>query len=428
MGQWTKARIQLCGRFVADIDGSRIEDTLPGRIGRVLFAYLVLNRGRPLPRDTLLMAGWGEDAPAEARNALNVLLSKLRHGLGAEHLRGRTEIELLLPPATFVDAEAALEGAHRAESAIAEGRWAQAWGPAGIAYHVATRPFLTGLEAPWIDEWRRRLEEVRLRGLECFAAASLGLGGPALAQAEERARMLTELAPYRETGHRLLMEALARRGNVAEALRAYERLRVLLREELGIAPSPTVQGVHRRLLDSAEQLELLGLREDVLARHVANQLGVQDAHMALRVPPELVVVVALDDIPAHADDPQRHRQPPGQPAAIFTRDRRGRKHGTAISLACRRADGPANCSDQRRGRHAQPNEQENVDVRACPWTLPLVAYPPRVLKPTLTTPHGLHQGSDKCVPAGWLVLMAAFGGGRTCSRDAMDWRRRSETR
>jgi len=252
MGQWTKARIQLCGRFVADIDGSRIEDTLPGRLGRVLFAYLVLHRGRPVPRDMLLMAGWGEDVPAEAGNALSVLLSKLRRGLGAEHLHGRAEIELLLPLATFVDVEAALEGAHRAESAIAEGRWAQAWGPAGIAYHVATRPFLTGLEAPWIDQWRRRLEEVRLRGLECFAAAGLGLGGPALAQAEERARTLTELAPYRETGHRLLMEALARRGNVAEALRAYERLRVLLREELGIAPSPTVQGVHRRLLKSAD--------------------------------------------------------------------------------------------------------------------------------------------------------------------------------
>jgi pentatricopeptide repeat protein len=119
-------------------------------------------------------------------------------------------------------------------------------GPAGIAYHVATRPFLAGLEAPWIDQWRRRLEEVRLRGLECFAAA--GLGGPALAQAEERARMLTELASYRETAHRILMEALARRGNVAEALRAYERLRILLREELGIAPSPAIQALHRRLL------------------------------------------------------------------------------------------------------------------------------------------------------------------------------------
>lgn len=63
--------------------------------------------------------------------------------------------------------------------------------------------------------------------------------------------MLTELAPYRETGHRLLMEALARRGNVAEALRAYERLRVLLREELGIVPGPTVQSVDRRLLGTA---------------------------------------------------------------------------------------------------------------------------------------------------------------------------------
>ena len=248
MNGWAKARIQLCGRFVVDIDGSRIEDTLPGRKGRILFAYLALNRGRLLPRDELLMSGWGQDAPAEARNALSVLLSKMRHGLGADRLRGRTEIELLLPQATFVDVEAALEGAHRAESCIAEGRWAQAWGPAGIAYHVATRPFLSGLDAPWIDEWRRRLEEVRYRGLECFAAAGLGLGGPALAQAEERARMLTALAPYRETGHRILMEALERRGNVAEALRAYERLRVLLREELGIAPNPTLQAVHRRLL------------------------------------------------------------------------------------------------------------------------------------------------------------------------------------
>jgi DNA-binding SARP family transcriptional activator len=233
---------------VADLEGSRVEGALPGRRGRALFAYLVLRRGRPVPRDELLMAGWGEDAPIEAGNALSVLLSKLRYALGPNRVRGRTHIELALPQATFVDVEAALEGAHRAESCIAEGRWAEAWGPAGIAYHIATRPLLSELEEPWIDEWRRRLEDVRVRGLECFVAASLGLGGPALAQAEERAKLLTELAPYRETGYCLLMEALERRGNVAEALRAYERLRVVLREELGIGPSPAVEAVRGRLL------------------------------------------------------------------------------------------------------------------------------------------------------------------------------------
>jgi SARP family transcriptional regulator, regulator of embCAB operon len=49
------------------------------------------------------------------------------------------------------------------------------------------------------------------------------------------------------------MEALERRGNPAEALRAYERLRTLLREELGAAPSPTVQAVHRRRLLGADR-------------------------------------------------------------------------------------------------------------------------------------------------------------------------------
>jgi DNA-binding SARP family transcriptional activator len=74
------------------------------------------------------------------------------------------------------------------------------------------------------------------------------LGGPTLPQAEDAARRLIELAPYRETGYQILIQALEQRGNLAEALLAYDRLRVLLRDELGIAPSPALQQVHRRLL------------------------------------------------------------------------------------------------------------------------------------------------------------------------------------
>jgi DNA-binding SARP family transcriptional activator len=241
-------RIQLCGRLVVELGGRRIEDALPGANGRLLFAYLVLGRGRRIGRDELMMAVYGEEATPDHHPRLSVLLSKMRRVLGPGLVAGRSEIELVLPPGSFVDVEAALEGAHRAESHIAAGEWAEAWGPAGVAYHVANRPLLQGQDAPWLEEWRRRLDEVRLRGLECFAAARLGLGGSALPQAEECARRLIELAPYRETGHRILMEALERRGNLAEALLAYDRLRVLLRDELGVAPSPAVQDVHRRLL------------------------------------------------------------------------------------------------------------------------------------------------------------------------------------
>jgi pentatricopeptide repeat protein len=161
---------------------------------------------------------------------------------------GRAQIELVLPAGAFVDVEAALEALHRAESHVARGEWAAAWGPSGLAYDIASRPMLRGHDRMWLEDWRRRLDEVRLSALECLAASSLGIGGPELAQAASCARQLVALAPFRETGHRILMEALGRSGNVAEALRAYDRLRIMLREQLGIAPGPAVQDVHRRLL------------------------------------------------------------------------------------------------------------------------------------------------------------------------------------
>jgi DNA-binding SARP family transcriptional activator len=248
MAAATATRIQLCGRFVVELAGERVEEALPGAKGRVLFCYLVLNRDRRVSRDELLTAVYGDEASPAQLPSLSVLLSKLRSVVGQDLLTGRSEIEVLLPRHSFVDVEAAREALHRAESHIAAGHWAESWGPAGVAYHVARRPLLQGEDRPWLDEWRRRLEDIMLRGLECFAQARLGLGGPTLPQAEDAARQLIALAPYRETGHQILIEALERRGNLAEALLAYDRLRVLLRDELGVAPSPALQQVHMRLL------------------------------------------------------------------------------------------------------------------------------------------------------------------------------------
>src|ERR671938_1943490 len=113
------AHIQLCGRLVVELDGRRVEDALPGGKGRLLFAYLALNRDRRMSRDELLTAVYGENASPDQHPSLSVLLSKLRSVIGQELLAGRSEIELVLPRDAFVDIEAAREALHRAESHVA---------------------------------------------------------------------------------------------------------------------------------------------------------------------------------------------------------------------------------------------------------------------------------------------------------------------
>jgi hypothetical protein len=67
---------------------------------------------------------------------------------------------------------------------------------------VAERGFLPGEEALWIDEIRHQLKVLRLRALECYAAAGLGIGGTELAAAVRAGRQLIRLAPLRESGYR----------------------------------------------------------------------------------------------------------------------------------------------------------------------------------------------------------------------------------
>jgi DNA-binding SARP family transcriptional activator len=137
---------------------------------------------------------------------------------------------------------------HTAASAVAVGAWRRAWSQARSALLVAQRTFLPEAEAPWAEAWRQRLADVRVRALESYAKTCLELGSTELPGAERAARELVDLAPFRESGHLLLMRALAASGNVAEALAAYERLRILLRDELGADPSEAVQHAYVQLL------------------------------------------------------------------------------------------------------------------------------------------------------------------------------------
>jgi DNA-binding SARP family transcriptional activator len=241
-------RIQLCGPTVIERAGERLEGRLPGRQGRLLFAYLALNRHRLAGRDELVEVLWPRQLPSASDAGLNALVSKLRKILGPGIVDGRSNLRLQLEEDAQVDTEVAAAAVHRAESQVALGGWKRAWGPSLAALFVAEREFLPGEVAPWIDDQRRLLAEIRLRALEAYAAATLGTGGTELPAAVRAGRQLVRLVPLRESGYQLLMRALACQGNVAEALRVYTNLCDVLRNELGVSPSATTQAVYDRLL------------------------------------------------------------------------------------------------------------------------------------------------------------------------------------
>jgi DNA-binding SARP family transcriptional activator len=240
-------RIQICGPLAVERGEQRIDPQLPGRQGRLLFTYLVVNRHRQVPRDELAEALWLEPDPAAIDARLNPLLSKLRRVFGPESIAGRSTLRLCLP-AVWVDLEAAVDAIHRAESAVAQEEWGRAWGPALTALFVGERDFLPGEDGPWIDSVRNELALLRLRALECYAAAALGIGGTELSAAVRAGRQLTRLAPLRESGYALLMRGLAAQHNVGEALRVYTLLSDCLRDQLGVSPSPATRELYERLL------------------------------------------------------------------------------------------------------------------------------------------------------------------------------------
>ena len=244
-------RIELCGSLRVVIGGLPVTARLPGRQGRALFAFLVVNRHRPVNRQELLDVLWPGDLPEAPEAGLSTIIARVRRAVGHGMIDGRAELRLRLPENTEIDIERVAPGAEEAERALARDDPQAAIAAAEAALEIIERPLLPGMQGAWVEVRREELAALEPDLLEALARAALAAGGrEQLVTAERAARTLADRHPFRESGYALLIEVHARRGNIAEATLAYDRVRVLLRDELGTAPSAMLTALHDELLRS----------------------------------------------------------------------------------------------------------------------------------------------------------------------------------
>ena len=242
-------RVRVLGAVEARAGAQEPWQALPPQ-QRVVLALLSARRGEPCPIGLLEQALWADDPPARPQRLLQALVSRLRRRLsddGAACLVTRPDgWQLDLDPAQ-VDAarfERLVDDAQRCVDAGDDhtGRVhlieaLELWRGAPFG-DLADHPLLVG-EATRLNEQhlaaQEHLLELRLRAGEARAVVHEVAG-------------LIEAQPLRERLHELHLRALYQAGQPAEALTAYQQLRGLLADELGVEPGPRLQALHTAML------------------------------------------------------------------------------------------------------------------------------------------------------------------------------------
>ncbi|MEU8224235.1 BTAD domain-containing putative transcriptional regulator [Kribbella sp. NPDC048915] len=234
-------QIGMLGPFEVRDDDGKVVD-VPGARLRGLLIALALDAGRVVPKATLVDWIWGEQPPADAANALQRLVSRLRKVLPVE---GHTDGYRLHLDPDAVDAV-------RFERLVTRARANP--GPQDVQ-----------LLREALGLWRGpAMQDVGLTESGAFDAAVTRLDGLRLTATEDRfdaeitlghgADLVTELTdlvtahPLRERLVAALMRALVASGRDTDALGVYERTRERLADELGVDPSPELSALHVALL------------------------------------------------------------------------------------------------------------------------------------------------------------------------------------
>ncbi|MEU5724180.1 BTAD domain-containing putative transcriptional regulator [Micromonospora sp. NPDC047738] len=231
-------------------DGRQVQ--LTGHKLRSVMAVLALNVGRPVPADRLIRLVWAEDAPPSAPRLLQHQVSSLRALLPDPALihRSPAGYELRTPPEQ-IDLHVFDAQCESAADALRGGDADLAARQLRSALALWRGPALSGTTEELTTAFGPALEERRLAALLNRIDADLRVGRHLQLLAE-----LSQLAadhPFDERLRGQLILALDRAGRKADAVDAYQQIRRLLADELGIEPGPLLQRTFRQVLGATDE-------------------------------------------------------------------------------------------------------------------------------------------------------------------------------
>jgi DNA-binding SARP family transcriptional activator len=246
-------RIGVLGPLQGTRDGAPI--SLPRGRAAVLLAVLALSPGRPIGSARLAELIWDDDdRPERARARLQTVVARLRGLLAGLVVTAGDGYLLDIEPAQ-VDLwrfrQLVQDAGRSPASALAGldeavGLW-RGEPLADVRSAALDRDVIPGLTEEYLSAVQQR--------------AGLGLAAGQAEPVTAELRGLTGRYPLREPLWELLMRALAQAGRPAEAIAEYHRARQLLAGELGVDPSPELQGLYQQLL-LADQVTATGLAPD----------------------------------------------------------------------------------------------------------------------------------------------------------------------
>ncbi|MGW5050411.1 tetratricopeptide repeat protein [Actinokineospora sp. NPDC004072] len=225
---------------------------LGGRQRRAVLAVLLLEAGQVVPLARLVELVWGDQPPAEARNAVQTHLSRLRKALAPDaRITAR-------PPGYVLDTDPGQVDLHRFRALVAEAGRAKDDRRAGELLGEALalwrgQPLADVAATGSLPRLAAALEEERLAAVQQRLAIDLRLGRHAAVLAELAG--LAAAHPTREGLAELWVLALYRCGRQADALAALRDIRARLVDDLGVEPGPGLRSVQQRILRADPDLD-----------------------------------------------------------------------------------------------------------------------------------------------------------------------------